>query len=340
MMKNMNRITYLLIAVSLLFVSCDNTTSYKKDLQINNKNLEPQSLVVKSYNEALFSIDTHNFVNELKLIQKEYPAFLNGDLDDPEVIDYIRNFVTDTFCVRLNMMVENRFSDKNSLDKEIRDVYQRFKYYYPDIQLAQPYYYVSGVDYQTPPIVLTNDIVAISLDYYLGTNDNIYDYLGMPRFRSARCHPSYITRDLAQSIYHYYVEKNHTQKDVLTEMIYMGKMNFFVEAMNPSLPDSVLLGYTAKQMSWVETYEGDIWASIIGNNLLYAKGLDSYRNLFGDGPFTQAYSNEAPARLGEYIGLQIIRSYMTHNDVTLQELMNNNDIQQIFQYSQYKPRKK
>ena len=114
MMKNMSRITYLLIAVSLLFVSCDNTTSYKKDLQINNKNLEPQSLVVKSYNEALFSVDTHNFVNELKLIQKEYPAFLNGDLDDPEVIDYIRNFVTDTFCVRLNMMVEDRFSDKSS----------------------------------------------------------------------------------------------------------------------------------------------------------------------------------------------------------------------------------
>ena len=128
MMKNMNRITYLLIAVFLLFVSCDNTTSYKKKLQINNKNLEPQSLVVKSYNEALFSVDTHNFVNELKLIQKEYPAFLNGDLDDPEVIDYIRNFVTDTFCVRLNMMVEDRFSDKSSLDKEIKDVYQRFKY--------------------------------------------------------------------------------------------------------------------------------------------------------------------------------------------------------------------
>ena len=162
----------------------------------------------------------------------------------------------------------------------------------------------------------------------------------MPRLRTTRCHPTYNTRDLAQSIYHYYVEKNHAQKDVLTEMIYMGKMNFFVEAMNPSMPDSVLLGYTAKQMSWVEAYEGDIWASIIGNNMLYAKGLDSYRNLFGDGPFTQAYSNEAPARLGEYIGLQIIRSYMTHNDVTLQELMNNNDIQQIFQYSQYKPRKK
>ena len=73
--------------------------------------------------------------------------------------------------------------------------------------------------------------------------------------------------------------------------------------------------------------------------MLYSNDLNTSRNFFGDGPFTQAFSNEAPARLGEFIGLQIIRSYMTHNDVSLQELLNNKDIQQIFQESQYKPRK-
>ena len=78
---------------------------------------------------------------------------------------------------------------------------------------------------------------------------------------------------------------------------------------------------------------------MVGNKLLYANGTEIFRNLFGDGPFTQAFSKDAPARLGEYIGLQIVRSYMTNNDVSLQDLLRNEDLQQIFQDSQYKPKK-
>ena len=72
--------------------------------------------------------------------------------------------------------------------------------------------------------------------------------------------------------------------------------------------------------------------------MLYSNEVEVFRPLFGDGPFTQAFSNEAPSRLGEFIGLQIIRSYMNNNDVSLKDLMNNNDLQQIFQESQYKPK--
>ena len=122
-------------------------------------------------------------------------------------------------------------------------------------------------------------------------------------------------------------------------MIKAGKKLYFIEAMNPSLPDSILLGYSAKQMDWVSQHEGDIWASIVGNDMLYAKNAELFRTYFGDAPFTQAYSNDAPPRLGEYVGLQILRSYMTNNDVSLQEMIRNDDIQQIFQHSQYKPKR-
>ena len=97
------------------------------------------------------------------------------------------------------------------------------------------------------------------------------------------------------------------------------------------------MGYTSKQTQWVQQYEADVWASVVGDNMLYANDMMVFRNFFGDAPFTQQFSREAPARLGEYFGLQIIRSYMTHNDVSLQDLLKNKDSQQIFQDSQYKP---
>ena len=327
----------LLIALAFVLSSCVKTKTYKDKLQVHHENLEPQEIVVKKYNEALFSIDTADFAEGLKSIKDDYMVFLGGDLDNADAVAYLKAFAVDTFCIRLNDLVEKKFSDDKALRKEIKSVYQRMNYYYPGIMIPETYFYVSGVDYEIPAVMIQPDAVLISLDYYLGNDDGIYDYIGMPRYRSLRCQPSYITRDLAQAFYDNMYARRAAKKDVLSEMINVGKQLYFIEAMNPALPDSVLFGYSSQQTQWAQQYEGDVWAAIVGNNMLYANDMMAFRNFFGDAPFTQAFSRESAPRLGEYIGLQIIRSYMTHNDVSLQELMKNNDLQQIFQNSQYKP---
>lgn len=333
----------IFVISSLLFIfilaSCQKTRTYKDKLQVHYENLEPQNIVAKNYADVLFSLDTAIFAEELKRIQEEYKIFLEGNLDDYNAVNYLKSFATDTFCLRINNMVQERFSDVTKLNKDIRSVYQMFNYYYPEIKIPNDtYYYISGIDYGMPSVMIHPYGVLISLDFYLGNNDKTYDYVGMPRFRSVRCHPSYITRDLAQTIYKDYIYNQYNQKDVLTDMVNVGKQLYFIEAMNPALPDSVLMGYSSKQINWAEQYESDVWAAIVGNDMLYSNDLNVFRTLFGDAPFTQAFSNDAPARLGEYVGLQIIRSYMTNNDISLRELMKNNDVQQIFQASQYKPK--
>ena len=336
----MRKIFLLTILFSLIVVSCQNKKTYKSKLQVHHEHLEPQEIIIKDYAKALFSLDTANFAEEIRGIQNDFPAFLEGDLNDIGAVNYLKGFATDTFCIRINNIVEKKFYNTNKLTKDIKSVYQIFNYYYPNIKLPrETYFYVSGIDYNTPSVMALPNGILISTDMYLENENNIYDYVGMPRYLSQRCRPSYITRDLAEALYNTYVYKKQYQKDVLTDMINAGKRLYFIEALNPSLPDSIIMRYSSKQTQWAEQYEGDVWASIIGNDMLYAKNAEVFRSLFGDAPFTQAFSNDSPARLGEYIGLQIIRSYMTNNDVTLQEMLNNNDIQQIFQTSQYKPRK-
>ena len=326
--------------MTLTVVSCQKNNTYKNKLQVHHEHLEPQEINIKNYSQALFSIDTAKFAEGLKDIQKDYQIFLNGDLDNANAVKYIKDFATDTFCMRINDLVEKKFSDNKTLAKDIKSVYQRFNYYYPDVKIPyDTYFYVSGIDYEMPSVMIQPEGVMVSLDFYLGNDDWIYDYIGMPRFRSIRCQPSYITRDLAQSLFQNVYGRQY-QKDVLTEMINVGKQLYFIEAMNPSMPDSVLMGYSSKQTQWIEQYEADVWSSIVGNDILYANTAELFRSFFGDAPFTQAFSKEAPARLGEYIGLQIIRSYMTNNEVNLREMLDNNDVQQIFQMSQYKPMKK
>jgi hypothetical protein len=79
---------------------------------------------------------------------------------------------------------------------------------------------------------------------------------------------------------------------------------------------------------------------MVGSQCLYASDLEVYRTFLADGPFTNEYSHEAPARLGEFVGLHIIRSFVTANpDTALPELMGARDLQAIFQDSHYKPKK-
>lgn len=336
----MKQLTIILCMIlTLTMTSCQKTDSHKTKLKVRYDNLEPQNIEIKNYANALFSIDTSNFAEGLKSIQKDFSLFLNGDLNDPYAVNYLKDFATDTFCLRLNDMAGNSFPDNKKIIHDIRSVCQHLKYYYPNIDIPNTaYLYISGIDYDMPAVMILDDGIVISMDFYLGNDNNIYDYVGMPRFRSLRCQPDYISRDLAESIYSSYIARNSNRRDVMSEMINAGKRLYFIEAMNPSLPDSVLMGYSSKQMQWAQLYESDVWASVVGNNMLYSNEVEVFRTLFGDGPFTQAFSNEAPSRLGEYIGLQIIRSYMKNNDVNLQNLMNNDDLQKIFQASQYKPK--
>ena len=117
-------------------------------------------------------------------------------------------------------------------------------------------------------------------------------------------------------------------------------MYFFMEAMSPLTADEVLLGYTPSQLQWAEDFQGDLWADIVGSQVLYSSDMEVYRTFLADGPFTNEYSHEAPARLGEFIGLNIIRSYVKANpEVALRDLMEGRDLQAIFQESHYKPKK-
>jgi hypothetical protein len=57
-----------------------------------------------------------------------------------------------------------------------------------------------------------------------------------------------------------------------------------------------------------------------------------------DGPFTGSISKECPPRIAMWIGWQIVKSYMDHNEqVSLEELMNEKDAQKILSKSKYKP---
>lgn len=337
-MKRLIHLGCSLLLLALVLSGCGpQVPAYKEKLFVD---AEPvKGLVFDRYEDVLFHLDTADFQERLKAIQQQYRPFLEGDLDNPEAIGYLKSFATDPVVVNLYQKVNQVFPDLDRVGSIVGEVYCHFHYYYPEIPLPTHIYTcVSGVDPEVPPVLFAGDALVISLDWYLD-GDVVYEQMGMPQYRARRTSVESLAKDLGLLLYETYIEKDAKYSSLLEEMVAEGRSDFFVEAMYPEIADSVLLGYSSSQMQWVEFNEGNLWADMVGNQYLYSSDLEVYRTFLSDGPFTNEYSHEAPPRLGEFVGLHIVRSFMDTHETTLQELMQISDLQGLFLDSRFKPKK-
>lgn len=328
----------IIVSILLLLASCqEKESAYKTKLDIKP---EPYDLEFDRYEDVLFNLDTTDFQLELMKIQARYRVFLSGDLNNTNAVRYLKDFATSPYSASLYRKVKAAFPNLNEVEPMVEDVFAHFHYYYPEIQLpTKAFTCVTGINYDEPPVQIIDNKLVISLDWYLN-QDEVYDQIGMPKYYQVRTSIATLAKDVANRLYMYYLYEQRRQGNVLNEMVFYGRQDFFVEAMCPAMPDSILLGYSDKQWRWAVENEGQVWADMVGSKRLYDAGLDAYMMYFGDGPFTQAYSNDAPSRLGEFFGLNIIRAYAsTHDDFDLKQLMLRKDLQNIFQDSGYKPKK-
>jgi len=335
----MRRLIFLLaIIFSIGLTSCN--SGHKSKLKVNISQSKLKNIQIKQYGKALFEADTANLQAALKALQPEFHQFLMADLNDPENIRQLYDFVSDTFLINLNKKSRQTYSDITKLEQELLPVFQRFEYYFPDRQLPEVFTYISGLNIQMP-IIAGQDAIAIGLDCYLDTSTRVYDLAGIPKYKSRRMNPDYLPRDIAAAIHDAYLPASEKPSTILDEIVQSGKKLFFIEAMLPEVSDEVLLGYTTEQLDWARQHEGDIWALLVGDQLLYSNSFEAFNKLFNDGPFSSGFDEKAPARLGEFIGLQLIRSYaLHHDDFCLKRLLRTQDAQGILIEARYKPVKK
>ena len=72
--------------------------------------------------------------------------------------------------------------------------------------------------------------------------------------------------------------------------------------------------------------------------VLFSTDVMLIKKYMNDAPFTATISQESPGRLGAWIGLRIVDSYMRKNtNVTLRDLMNENNYQKMLEQSDYRP---
>jgi uncharacterized protein YjaZ len=84
-----------------------------------------------------------------------------------------------------------------------------------------------------------------------------------------------------------------------------------------------------------------MWRFFIDENLLFDSDSRLPNRFINLAPFSKFYleiDNESPGRVGQWVGWQIVRSFMENNEVSIQDMLKM-DAKQLFEKSKYKPKK-
>ena len=101
------------------------------------------------------------------------------------------------------------------------------------------------------------------------------------------------------------------------------------------------IGYTIDQYQWAEANEFYIWQYFVEKELLYDTDKKLVSRFISPAPFSRfnlELDSESPGRVGQYIGWQIVKSYIKNNPTSLSKMLQM-DALEIFKNAKFKPKK-
>ncbi len=309
------------------------------------RDMDEQHIEIVRFDKALMNVREETAKQDIRLLYDEYEGFMDIFVED---ILGIAVADTDTLCRQLplflndtlygfrqtNQKVAEVFADIKDIERDLDGAFTRIRYLYPDLALPTVYFFISGFN---ASLMFVNDDIAVGTDMYLGSdydwyNRVVYDY--QKQTMRKEC----IAVDVASAYLFRHLPYTSTKNRLLENMIYRGKIMYLLSLLFPDQPKYEIMGYTQTQWAWCEHYERAVWNRMMDNRDLFKTESMLLTSYLNDGPFTSEISQEAPARLGTWMGWRITESYMNHHpDITLQALMENGDAQKILEESYYRP---
>ena len=316
-------------------------------LDIDTGNIIVPDFTINRLEQDLFKMDTSDIKGATEKLQQKYGKFYsgyissiinNGGLRDSSYAYRMKQFINDKDMRETYYACQLAFPATDDIKKELTEVFKHYTYYFPERKLPAVITMMSGFN---SPSVMFDSTLAIGLEMYLGSNHKFYQMLAMPRYKSMFMNKENLVPDATRNWMISEFPYNMNKNDFLSEITYIGKIMYLTDALLPlAVNDTTKIQYTKPQMDYCKQNEFNVWSYFAAQQLLYTTDQAEIMKYTSDGPFTSALSKESAPRIGYWIGWQIVRQYMDKNpDITLQQLMEENDAQKILMKAKYKPSK-
>jgi gliding motility-associated lipoprotein GldB len=317
---------YIILILGLILVSCNDDSKIENEIS----NIDVDFVVER------FDIAELNATSEdLQELKKGYPFLFSKHTPDSVWI----NRLNDKLQNEILNEVKKVFPSFNKPKNELTQMFQHLKYYDKVFSVPRVVTLTNYVQYRDR-VIVTDSILLIALDNYLGPEHKFYVDGGIPQYLAKNFKQEQITVNLAEGFAKNYAYQSN-RKTFLDEMIYFGKLLYFKDKIIPFKSDAEKIGYTPEEIAWAKANESPIWSYFVEKELLFSSDSKLPARFIADAPFSKFYlelDNESPGKLGQYIGWQIVKAYAERTDEDLMTIMQT-EPEKIFKESKFKPRK-
>lgn len=271
---------------------------------------------------------------DLQKVKAQYPYFFPSHIPDSILINKLK----DPLLKELYSEVQMQYPELGKIETDLEKLFAHVQYYFPKNKTPRVITLINEVDTEGR-VFYTDTLALISLDCYLGKDHRFY--VDFPEFKKPEMERNQILPNLVTS-FCYGKIASPTDRTLLSAMIYYGKELYMKDKLIPEYSDADKIGYSDMQIKFCQENEYYMWSNLVENKLLFDSNPKNELRFIKPAPFSRFYieiDNQTPGRVGQWLGWQIVRSYMENNeDITLEQLLAM-DAKTIFDNSKYKPKK-
>ena len=282
------------------------------------------------FDSAFFAMDSLHFESDLAKLVQQYPQFsedyfnrilmLSSKKESKKILAFYKAYLP-------IYQATTKVQAFKKATPEITVAFKRFHYYFPTYTLPKQLIYFIG-PLETYGNVVTKDGLAIGLQLYMGAESSWYysEQINTiyPTYISRLFAPEYIVVNSVQNILNDYDPLALNGKQLIEQMIEIGKRHYILSQCLPNASDTLLLGYTSNQLKAIEDDRGDIWTFLSSQNRLFSVDPSLTAATLNEAPYNDYFGEAIPGNVGKYIGYTIVKSWMSQ-----QKGKSKNDLNQL-----------
>lgn len=307
---------------------------------------ETQPVYIKRFDKELYAHLINENYRDFNALQKTYPEFWDiyaesilgiGRTDTGNYTQRLLNYFNNEDIQILYKDALNQFDDIEDIRRELTSAFNQLTCYIPSIKIPDFYMHVSGLNQS---VVVGDNYISLSIDKYLGKDYYLYQTT-FYSYERRYMHYANVTKDYLTGWYYSEYPYDGTPARIIDNMLHHGKLYYLYSLLFPKWGDKEIMDYTEEEVKWLEKHEKQLWTSIINDKKLFQSDPLYVSKLISDAPFRTFGLTDCPGRVGAWLGMKIIRSYVSSNhEMTLSELLSENDYNKILEKSKYNPGKK
>jgi hypothetical protein len=237
---------------------------------------------------------------------------------------------------------EAGFFGGDALEKELKQAFTKIQQEFPGVKTPKirtvfsGFGGVGGGEFTAQNLVVSDSLIIVGLDYFMGSR-GLYKAPDVYAYQMRRLEPKALVAQVILQYSAFLIKQSENDASLLSDMIWYGKGYVFAKTILPTVPDSLLFGYTQQEIAETNAFQKEVWEHFIDRKLLFSTDKTIKAKYLDDRPKTTEIGPACPGGIGRWLGWRIVDSYWKQKPkTTLAKIVTDPEANRLFLDSGYR----